>query len=124
MKIFTGLFEDEGVSGIVPSKFEAGGEGGDPDFADRCVRGDHELGFLGFLEEDFELATFAFDIEIELVASGEEALFEFVKSGVGLSLKVFFFEHSSRVHDGGGAVKLGCSAGEPQAGKWRGASQP
>src|SRR5713226_9607142 len=84
-KIFAGFFEDECVFAVGPAELEAGGEGGDPDFADRSVGGDYEFGFFGLLEDDFEFAAFPFDVKTVLVASGEQAALEVVESGVGFA---------------------------------------
>src|SRR5258708_39953021 len=92
-KIFAGFFEDEGVFGVGPAELEAGGEGGDPDFANGSVWGNDEFGFFGFLENDFEFAAFAFHVETMFVAQSQEAAFEILKSSVGLSLEVFFVNH-------------------------------
>jgi hypothetical protein len=90
---------DEGVARLVPSEFEAGGERGDPDFADGRVGGDDEFGLLGFLENNFELPAFAFDVKAVLIAKDQQALFEILESDVRLSLKVFFIEHEFSVHE-------------------------
>src|SRR5258708_7129409 len=50
-KTFAGLFEDEGVFGVGPTELEAGGEGGDPDFANGCVWRNDESGFFEEPEE-------------------------------------------------------------------------
>src|SRR5258708_19891641 len=89
-KTFGGLFEDEGVFGVGPTELEAGGEGGDPDFANGCVWRNDESGFFGFLEDDFELAAFAFYVKIILVAKREQAALEIVEGSVRLSLEVLF----------------------------------
>src|SRR6267143_2648816 len=81
-KIFAGFFEDEGVFGVGPAELEAGGEGGDPDFANGSVWRNDEFGFFGFLENDFEFAAFAFHVEAVLVAGGKQAALEVVESGV------------------------------------------
>src|SRR6266849_6008560 len=88
---------DEGVARLVPPELEAGGKRGDPDFADGRVGRDHELGLLGLLKNNFELATFAFDGEAVLVGNDQQAFFEIVKGGVRFALKVFFIEHGLRV---------------------------
>src|SRR6266478_2611105 len=97
-KIFAGFFEDEGVFGVGPAELEAGGEGGNPDFANGSVWGNDEFGFFGFLEDDLELATFAFHVEAVFVAESEQAALEVVESGVGFSLEVFFV-HTFRISE-------------------------
>ena len=99
VEIFAGFFMDEGVARFVPPELEAGGERGDPDFADGRVGRDHEFGILRFLKNNFELPAFAFDIEAVLIAKDEQALFEVLEGGVRLSLKVFFVEHEFSVHE-------------------------
>ena len=98
-KTFAGLFEDEGVFGVGPAELEAGGEGGDPDFANGSVWRNDEFGFFGLIEDDFELAAFAFDVKIMLVAKCEQATLEIVESGVGFALEVFFVKHEVRVSE-------------------------
>ncbi len=98
-EILAGLFQDEGVFGIGPTKFEAGGESGDPDFANGRVWGNDEFGFLRFLEDDFELAAFAFDVKTVFVAEGEQATLEIVEGSVGFFLKVLLIEHGLSVHE-------------------------
>src|SRR5216683_580262 len=97
-KTFAGFFEDEGVLGIGPAEFEAGGEGGDPDFANGSVWGNDEFGFFGFLEDDLELATFALDVKTVFVPEREQAALEVVEGSVGFSLEVFFV-HTFRVSE-------------------------
>ncbi len=97
-KVFAGFLGDESVFGVGPAELETGGESGDPDFADGRVWGDYELGFFGLLEDDLELAAFAFDIETVLVAYGEKAALEVVERGVGFALEVFFV-HGFRVSE-------------------------
>src|SRR5713101_4367995 len=99
MEIFAGFLVDESVARFVPAELETGGEGGDPYFADGRVGRNHELGLLWFLEENFELSGFAFDVETMFIAGGEHAALEIFESGVGLSLKVFFVEHAVSVHE-------------------------
>ena len=99
VEIFAGFFMDEGVARFVPPELEAGGERGDPDFADRGVGRNHELGLLGLLENDFELPAFAFDVKAVFIAEDQEAFFEIVKGGVGFALKVFFLKHEFSVHE-------------------------
>src|SRR5258707_8092999 len=98
-KAFAGFFEDEGVFGVGPAELEAGGEGGDPDFANGSVWRNDEFGFFGFLENDFEFAAFAFDIEAVFVAEGEESALEIVEGNVGLAPEILFVKHSVRVSE-------------------------
>ena len=97
VEIFACFFMDEGVARLVPAELEAGGERGDPDFADGGVGRDHEFGLLGLLENDFELSAFAFDVKSMLIAENKQALLEIFESGVRFALKVFFIEHGFRV---------------------------
>ncbi len=99
VEVLAGLFEDEGAARIVPAELEAGGERGDPDFADGRVGGDHEFGFLGFLEDDFEFSGLAFDVETVLVAESEQALLEIIEGCVSFALKIFFLQHEFSVHE-------------------------
>jgi hypothetical protein len=92
-KVFAGFFEDEGVFGIGPTELEAGGESGDPNFANGSVRGNNEFGFFGFLKDYFELPAFAFDVEAVFVAKGEEAALEIFEGSVSLSPEILFVEH-------------------------------
>src|ERR1700686_337773 len=96
-QIFASFFGDEGVLGLGPAELEAGGKGGDPDFADGGVWRNDELGFLGFLEDDFKLAAFPFDVETVLVAEIQKTTLEIVEGGVGFSLEVLFVEHGVSV---------------------------
>src|SRR5260370_30607284 len=89
----------EGVARLVPAQLEAGGERGDPDFADRRVGRDHELRLCGFLEDNFKLSRFALDIETMFIAGGEHAALQVLERRVRFSLKVFFIEHANSVHE-------------------------
>src|SRR5260370_1336885 len=89
----------EGVARLVPAQLEAGGERGDPDFADRRVGRDHELRLCGFLEDNFKLSRFALDVEAMFIAGGKHAALEVLERGVGLPLKVLFIEHANSVHE-------------------------
>jgi hypothetical protein len=89
----------EGLSCIVPAELEAGGERGDPDFADGRVGRNHELGLLGLFKNNFELSAFAFDVEAVLIAEDEQALLEILERGIRFALKVFFVEHEFSVHE-------------------------
>ena len=90
---------DESVARVVPAEFKTGGERRDPDLADRRVGRNHELGFLGFLEKNFELSRFPFDVETVLIACREHAALEVLEGGIRLSLKIFFVEHLFSVHE-------------------------
>src|SRR6266852_2798631 len=98
-EVFAGFFEDEGVLGFRPGELEAGGERGNPDFANRSVGGNYKFCFLGLLENDFELAAFAFDVEAVFVAKREQSPFQIFEGDVGFSLEVFFVKHNSRVSE-------------------------
>src|SRR5258706_287105 len=94
-KTFPGVFVVGGDVGDGATELEAGGEGGDPDCANGCVWRNDESGFFGFLEDDFELAAFAFYVKIMLVAKREQAALEIVEGSVGLSLEVLFVHSHS-----------------------------
>src|ERR1700730_16144033 len=98
-EVFPSFFVHEGLARFVPAELETGGKRGDPDFADRRIGRNYELGLLGFLEDNLEFSGFAFDVETMLIARGEHAALELLERGVGFSLKVFFVEHAFSVHE-------------------------
>ena len=69
-EIFAGFLVDEGVARFVPAELETGGKRGDPYFADGRVGRNHELGLLGFFEDNFEFSGFTFDVETVFIAGG------------------------------------------------------
>jgi hypothetical protein len=91
---FAGGGEDESGFFFGPNEFEAGGEGGNPDLANRGLRADDETGFLGVFEEEFEFAGFAFDFEAEFIGDGKEALFEGVEGFVTADAESLFVHES------------------------------
>src|SRR5215472_7746042 len=99
VKIFAGLLLNKSVSRFIPPQLETGGKRGDPDFAHGSVRGNHELGFLWFFEDDLELARFAFDVETMLVAKRQEPLLQALKRRICFPLKIFFFQHKRSLHE-------------------------
>ena len=68
LEIFAGFFVNESVARFVPAELETGGKRGDPDFADRGVGRDDEFGLFGLLENDFQLAGLALNVEAVFVA--------------------------------------------------------
>ena len=62
LEVFAGFGESEGVGGVGPFEFEAGGLGGDPDLADGRVGGDDELAGA-VLEDDVHDAVVVLELE-------------------------------------------------------------
>jgi hypothetical protein len=89
----------EGLLSVVPTQFEAGGERGDPDFANGRIWRDHELGFLGLFENNLEFPALAFDVEAMLIAKDEQTFLEIFERSIRFSLKVLFVKHEFRVHE-------------------------
>src|SRR5277367_5744093 len=82
-QIFTGFLQHEGASRFRPAQLEAGGERGNPYFAHWSIGRNYEFGRFGFLEEHFQFSAFAFHVEIEYVAGGEQAFFQVREGRVG-----------------------------------------
>jgi len=61
-EFFAGAGKDEGPGCGIPVEFETGGEGRDPDLANRGIGSDDELGGW-FFKDDVEDAVLLFDFE-------------------------------------------------------------
>src|SRR5207253_1820549 len=118
-EIFVGFFVDESVARFVPTELETGGKRGDPDFPDGGVGRDHKFGLPRFLEENFELSGFSFDVETVFIARREHAALEVLERGVGFSLKVLFIEHAFSVHELSESWVVGSTGTNPKRCKAR-----
>lgn len=86
------------VAGFVgPVEFEAGGEGGDPDLADRGVGRDDEF-CAGFFKEDVEHAILFFDFESAVLFGSQKGLFQGFERPVGMIAESSFVEHTEPVY--------------------------
>ena len=66
------------------------------------IADDHVLlldGLKRLLENDFELAAFAFHVEAVFIAGVEEAALEFIESIGTFLLKIALIEHRASVHE-------------------------
>jgi hypothetical protein len=91
-EILAGFGEDEGVLGVAPLQFEAGGEGGDPNLADGSVGSYDE--FAGWvIEDDVKDAILFFGLEDAVFFGGKERLLESFQSLVRVGAKLCFFQH-------------------------------
>ena len=100
-EILAGLGENEGSGFIRPFQLEACGEGGDPDLADRSVRGEDEFTAI-MLEDDVENAVFFFGLKWNLVRltlffSPNEGLFQSIEGLIGFAAESGFIEHKDSV---------------------------
>jgi hypothetical protein len=97
-ELFAGAGKDEALA-RVPVEFEAGGEGGDPDLADRRVRRDNELGGR-VVEYDVQDAVLLFDFEAAVLFGIDQALLERFDGVIGVPAKSEFIQHQSSVATG------------------------
>ena len=90
--------ENESSRGRVPIELEAGGQGGDPDLADRGVRSDDEFA-LRLLEEHIEHSVLFLDLKsgVSLFFSRDEVLLEGFERGFGHLAEFQFIHHGTSV---------------------------
>jgi hypothetical protein len=97
LQVFAGPGKDEGVGGLGPFKFEAGGLGGDPDLPDGCVwRQDKLAGSV--LEDDVHDAIVVFELEggfVGLLFGCDERLLQGFEREVGLAAEGGFVDHEA-----------------------------
>src|SRR5580704_8948592 len=88
-----GFFLHEGLRGIRPAQFEAGGQRGNPNLPHGRVGANEETRFVLIFKFDFELSAAAFHFEIVRVAEFEQAIAQGFECGVALFCKFVFTQH-------------------------------
>jgi hypothetical protein len=100
---FSGFGEGEGLRRFGPVELVTGGLGGDPDLADGGIGGDDELAGPIF-EEDVHDAVVVFELEgAQVVAGGDEGLFEGFEGEVGHAAEGSFVDHGTSLAGLGGS---------------------
>jgi hypothetical protein len=108
-EFFAGAGKDEGPGCGIPVEFETGGEGRDPDLANRGIGSDDELGGW-FFKDDVEDAVLLFDFEAGFVFffTGDEVLLECFECAFGGASEFEFVLHeTSLAIEGDGSCQAG-----------------